>query len=104
MFSTEKLFMFLNEEGLNFSRHSLLSSVPYIIRLRQCLSEYLLSDFKNQRHLFNGFKYFSALPVILFSSLQKPQNMILLSDSWLTERTLYLLWYLYFLDKNFLFF
>lgn len=42
-----------------------------MIRLRQCLVEYIASDYKNSRQLANAFKYATAFPVILFSAVQK---------------------------------
>jgi len=48
-----------------------MTSIPYIIRFRQCISEYLDSDRKTQRHLLNACKYASAFPVIILSATQK---------------------------------
>lgn len=47
------------------------ASIPYIIRFKQCIFEYLESDRKTQRHLLNACKYASAFPVIMLSATQK---------------------------------
>jgi EXS family len=47
------------------------ASLPYIIRFKQCIFEYLESDCKTQRHLLNACKYASAFPVIMLSATQK---------------------------------
>ncbi|KAG0634259.1 EXS family-domain-containing protein [Tuber brumale] len=55
-------------------------SVPYLIRFRQCLIEYVRARRKGfpsaeQRiHLYNSAKYASAFPVILCSALQRGYN------------------------------
>ncbi|ANB15708.1 Erd1p [Sugiyamaella lignohabitans] len=46
-----------------------ISSIPFLIRLRQCTIEYLATG--NKQHLFNFAKYLSAMPVILLSALQR---------------------------------
>ncbi|KAI8577416.1 hypothetical protein K450DRAFT_252325 [Umbelopsis ramanniana AG] len=48
-----------------------MTSLPYIIRFKQCIFEYLESDRKTQRHLLNACKYASAFPVIMLSATQK---------------------------------
>ncbi|KAL9937092.1 hypothetical protein V8E36_004327 [Tilletia maclaganii] len=63
----------------------ILTSLPYLIRLRQCISEYLSTHpsyslaFKpsassgakrSRKPLYNAFKYFSALPVIWLAALE----------------------------------
>ncbi|KAH8554498.1 EXS family-domain-containing protein [Umbelopsis sp. PMI_123] len=49
----------------------LMTSIPYIIRFKQCIFEYLESDRKTQKHLLNACKYASAFPVIMLSATQK---------------------------------
>lgn len=46
-------------------------SLPYLIRLRQCLAESYQSSWSSPRPLLNSLKYLSALPVILLSAAQK---------------------------------
>ncbi|WFD31793.1 protein-ER retention protein [Malassezia sp. CBS 17886] len=51
----------------------MLISAPYCIRLRQCLSEYLMTPAptRTRRPLYNALKYASAFPVIWMSALQR---------------------------------
>lgn len=62
----------------------ILISIPSLIRLRQCVIEYFRVKRSNAsggvvtgaqgwggQHLANALKYASALPVVLFSSLQR---------------------------------
>lgn len=53
-----------------------IMALPYLIRLRQCLTEYFRVSGKVSRkeanvHLWNAGKYSSAFPVILMSALQR---------------------------------
>ncbi|KAE8189039.1 hypothetical protein A4X06_0g7232 [Tilletia controversa] len=64
----------------------ILTSLPYLIRLRQCISEYVSTSPsrkhnqhqhqhsqhrpRSRRPLFNALKYFSALPVIWLAALE----------------------------------
>ncbi|KAK0535684.1 protein-ER retention protein [Tilletia horrida] len=57
----------------------ILTSLPYLIRLRQCISEYLSTTPAYAKHpthrpsrrpLWNALKYFSALPVIWLAALE----------------------------------
>lgn len=54
-----------------------LISVPYLIRLRQCLAEYVtsprLGGARPMRPLYNALKYASALPVIWLRAWQQYQ-------------------------------
>lgn len=79
-----------------------MSSLPYVFRLRQCIAEYTLSNYKNQRHLYNACKYASSFPVILLSALQKAyvireyaaDNNHDDSKTWFGESALFRLWLL----------
>lgn len=44
--------------------------LPFLIRFRQCISEYLLATNVNaqRRHIGNAVKYLTSLPVIFFST------------------------------------
>ncbi|CCU99293.1 unnamed protein product [Malassezia sympodialis ATCC 42132] len=62
-----------------------LISVPYVVRLRQCLCEYSTSrthPTRSTRPLYNALKYMSALPVIWLRSAAAPPS-----------RAVELLWY-----------
>lgn len=61
----------------------ILISVPYMVRLRQCLCEYLTMPHpRSSRPLYNALKYTSALPVIWLRSGASPSS-----------RSVELLWY-----------
>ncbi|WFD20077.1 protein-ER retention protein [Malassezia caprae] len=63
----------------------ILISVPYVVRLRQCLCEYLAArtpSTRATRPLYNALKYMSALPVIWLRSAVAPSS-----------RPVELLWY-----------
>ncbi|KAG0203859.1 protein-ER retention protein [Mortierella sp. GBA30] len=81
----------------------IMTSIPYCIRLRQCLSEYIESNYTTQRHLMNALKYASAFPVIIISSLQKAAKTASLKgvqyDGYLSDKSLFRLW-LFFVALN----
>ncbi|KAG8213619.1 EXS family-domain-containing protein, partial [Butyriboletus roseoflavus] len=60
-----------------------LMSLPYLIRLRQCLIEYYAPTNSSRRSLFNAIKYASSFPVIFLSAAQR----IVISDLEQTHRT-----------------
>ncbi|KAG6378268.1 EXS family-domain-containing protein [Boletus reticuloceps] len=77
-----------------------LMSLPYLIRLRQCLIEYNSPTNSSRRPLFNAIKYASSFPVIFLSAAQR----IVISDlvqthgdsvtqqGWHGEHPLFRLW------------
>ncbi|ORZ14096.1 EXS family-domain-containing protein [Absidia repens] len=73
-------------------------SLPYCIRFRQCISEYIESGGETRRHLFNALKYATAFPVIILSALQKKVSSYLTetgsipSTWWIDESNLFRLW------------
>lgn len=79
------------------------SRIPYFIRLRQCLVEWVSSDYKNGRPLANALKYASAFPVILFSAVQKVVVQDLAqkgatdvsNETWHGEHPLFRLWFVF---------
>ncbi|KAF9290214.1 protein-ER retention protein [Mortierella alpina] len=81
----------------------IMTSIPYCIRLRQCLSEYIESNYTVERHLMNALKYASAFPVIIISSLQKSAKTASLKglkyDGYLSDNSLFRLW-LFFVALN----
>ncbi|RKF53209.1 Protein ERD1-like protein 2 [Erysiphe neolycopersici] len=53
----------------------IITAIPYLIRLRQCLTEFWRAQSSGEldsgsRHLANALKYTTGLPVIAFSALQ----------------------------------
>ncbi|RHZ46929.1 hypothetical protein Glove_603g5 [Diversispora epigaea] len=71
------LFFDINQEGISRNRcygdviAPLFTSIPYIIRFKQCITCYFTPKNTSRNHLFNALKYASAFPVILFSAMQK---------------------------------
>ncbi|KAK9353053.1 EXS family-domain-containing protein [Lipomyces doorenjongii] len=68
-------------------------AIPYLIRLRQCLTDYLRSGARDTTHLLNAIKYTTTFPVIILSAVQRSYSE---SDngSFLGALTLYNLWVL----------
>ncbi|KAF2084198.1 EXS family protein [Saccharata proteae CBS 121410] len=85
-------------------------SVPYLIRFRQCIIEYLRVRRLNQRgagtastgwggqHLANALKYSSAFPVIILSALQRGYDPAKIGMS---ETGLFRLWLFFVLLNSF---
>ncbi|KAH8828542.1 EXS family-domain-containing protein [Flagelloscypha sp. PMI_526] len=65
-------------------------SLPYLIRFRQCIIEYMLPSNDSQRPLFNAIKYASSFPVIYLSAAQRPHGDD--SEPWLSESMMFRLW------------
>ncbi|KAF9963633.1 hypothetical protein BGZ65_001710 [Modicella reniformis] len=81
----------------------IMTSIPYGIRLRQCISEYIESNYTTERHLMNALKYASAFPVIIISAMQKSSKAASLKglqyDGYFTDNSLFRLW-LFFVALN----
>ncbi|KAK9237137.1 EXS family-domain-containing protein [Lipomyces kononenkoae] len=45
-------------------------AIPYLIRLRQCLTDFLRSGARDTTHLLNAAKYATTFPVIILSTMQ----------------------------------
>lgn len=77
-----------------------LSSIPYAVRLRQCLVEYNSPNNDSRRPLFNALKYASSFPVIYLSAAQRivVSDMMALKgegaaqETWHGEHQLFRLW------------
>jgi hypothetical protein len=71
-------------------------SLPYVIRLRQCLIEFKRSREPGTQHLFNALKYASAFPVILLSAMQRtyisPVEDKYPDKVWFGESIIFRLW------------
>ncbi|KAG0261323.1 hypothetical protein BGZ95_004254 [Linnemannia exigua] len=101
--------MFLDRDGSNGDACygsilvPIMTSIPYCIRLRQCLTEYIESNYTVERHLMNALKYASAFPVIIISSMQKSSKAASMKglkyDSYLSDNSLFRLW-LFFVAIN----
>ncbi|KAG0302571.1 hypothetical protein BGZ98_007394 [Dissophora globulifera] len=101
--------MFLDRDGTNADACygsivvPIMTSIPYCIRLRQCLAEYIESNYTTERHLMNALKYASAFPVIIISSMQKSSITASLKgqtyDGYFSDSSLFKLW-LFFVALN----
>lgn len=74
------------------------SSLPYAIRLRQCVVEYIGSGGLSQRPMYNAVKYATAFPVIFLSAAQRLLNA---DDddtgrTWYGEHAIFRLWFVTF--------
>lgn len=81
--------------------NSLLASLPYVFRFRQCLSEvYTGSTPTPRRSLLNALKYATAFPVIVLSAMQTvigdpfdPDDLgHEAGERWIDRTTLFNLW------------
>lgn len=48
-----------------------MASLPYLVRLRQCIIEHLSPMNESRRPLYNALKYASSFPVIFLSAAQR---------------------------------
>lgn len=79
-----------------------IMSLPYLVRLRQCLIEYRLPSNESRRPLFNALKYATSFPVIYFSAahravlleLAKVKGDEVFRNPWHGEHLLFRLWFL----------
>ncbi|KAI9250821.1 EXS family-domain-containing protein [Helicostylum pulchrum] len=77
----------------------LFISLPYLIRLKQCVSEYV--ETKERRHVLNAIKYTSSLPVVILASVQKKAAIYVAETGstpnhwYLNENTVTQLWILF---------
>ncbi|KAF9426559.1 protein-ER retention protein [Podila epigama] len=82
-----------------------MTSIPYCIRLRQCLAEYIESNYTTERHLMNALKYASAFPVIIVSALQKSVKAASLkgqaNTGYFSDNSLFRLWLLFVAINSF---
>ena len=84
----------------NSSSSSARPSIPYGVRLRQCLVEYNAPNNESRRPLFNALKYASSFPVIFLSAAQRivvSDTLALKGESaasqpWHGEHQLFRLW------------
>lgn len=85
-------------DGHHTHQSRISCSIPYIIRLRQCLSEYFDSGGRTRRHLWNAIKYASAFPVIIVSATQKRADRYVAATGsvpstwWISDINLFRLW------------
>ncbi|KAI8350324.1 EXS family-domain-containing protein [Choanephora cucurbitarum] len=56
--------------SLHASIPPIITSLPYLIRLKQCCNDYFRGAPRNKRHLFNALKYTSSIPVIFLAQFR----------------------------------
>ncbi|KAJ7045683.1 EXS family-domain-containing protein [Mycena alexandri] len=77
-------------------------SLPYLVRLRQCVVEYSLPTNESRRPLFNALKYATSFPVIYLSAAQRivvtelvrEKGDDIANEAWHGEHRLFRLWLL----------
>ncbi|KAK9477773.1 EXS family-domain-containing protein [Lipomyces japonicus] len=69
-------------------------AIPYAIRLRQCLIDYVRSGMQDLNHLMNAVKYFSSFPVIILTSVQSGSPATVQAFTYVDQHTIYKLWIL----------
>jgi len=80
----------------------ILMSVPYAVRLRQCLIDYYSQGTSSRRPLYNALKYATSFPVIFLSAAQRIVVNELVAEkgegvtreAWHGEHQLFRLWLL----------
>jgi len=76
------------------------NSLPYLVRLRQCIVEFSSSQNDSRRPLYNALKYATSFPVIFFSAaqvivlddLKDVKGPDVANESWHGEHPLFRLW------------
>ena len=87
--------------GFELRRSISLSSLPYIVRFRQCVIEYTSPSNDGRRPLLNALKYASSFPVIYLSAAQRlvvsdlvaEKGEQAMEEAWHGEHALFRLWY-----------
>ena len=74
-------------------------SLPYAVRFRQCIVEYLFPTNESKRPLYNAIKYATSFPVIYLSAAQRLADADKFASQgdmaarhWYNEHMLYKLW------------
>jgi hypothetical protein len=101
--------------GFELRRSNMRSSLPYIVRFRQCVVEYTSPSNDSRRPLLNALKYASSFPVIYLSAAQRlvvsdlvaEKGEQAMEEAWHGEHALFRLWYVWsvfllFLLRSFL--
>ncbi|KAJ7178348.1 EXS family-domain-containing protein [Mycena crocata] len=79
-----------------------IMSLPYLVRLKQCVVEYSMPTNETRRPLFNALKYATSFPVIYLSAAQrivvselvKEKGDDIAKEAWHGEHRLFRLWLL----------
>ncbi|EJD02886.1 EXS-domain-containing protein [Fomitiporia mediterranea MF3/22] len=71
-----------------------LLSVPYAVRFRQCIIDYMQPTTTDKKQLYNALKYASSFPVIFLSAAQRDIASDLATEAEIEEHPLFRLWLL----------
>jgi hypothetical protein len=79
---------------------SIWTSLPYLVRFRQCVVEYTSPSNDSRRPLWNAVKYASSFPVIFLSAAQRlvlsdliaKKGEQVMEEAWHGEHALFRLW------------
>ncbi|THH04550.1 hypothetical protein EW145_g5439 [Phellinidium pouzarii] len=89
------LLIFPSQDGWSRLMVPCLMSIPYAIRFRQCIIDYMQPTTTTKKPLYNALKYASSFPVIFLSAAQRSitVNTMEEEDSDAEEHPLFRLWY-----------
>ncbi|EPQ57321.1 EXS-domain-containing protein [Gloeophyllum trabeum ATCC 11539] len=90
------------QSGLSRWVLPILMSLPYAVRLRQCLIDYYIPGNESRRPLYNALKYATSFPVIFLSAAQRivvtelvaEKGEKVANEAWHGEHQLFRLWLL----------
>ncbi|KAI5123051.1 hypothetical protein M0805_000486 [Coniferiporia weirii] len=89
------LLIFPSQDGWSRLMVPCLMSIPYFVRFRQCIVDYLQPTTTTRKPLYNALKYASSFPVIFLSAAQRGATSDLMTeDSEVGEHPLFRLWLL----------
>ena len=89
------LLILPTQEGLSRWILPVTMSLPYLVRLRQCIAEHSSPLNTSRKHLYNAIKYASSFPVIFLSAAQRP-NSAQLEDGVDSSVVMFRLWFVLF--------
>ncbi|EIN11759.1 EXS-domain-containing protein [Punctularia strigosozonata HHB-11173 SS5] len=89
-------------DGLEWLILPTLMSLPYVIRFRQCMIDYMCPINESRRPLYNAIKYATAFPLIFLSAAQRivvselvaEKGDVAMREPWHGEHQLFRLWLL----------
>ena len=89
------LLVLPTQEGLSRWILPSIMSLPYLVRLRQCIAEHSSPLNTSRKHLYNAIKYASSFPVIFLSAAQRPSSAQL-EEGVESSAAIFRLWFVLF--------